>query len=74
MLLYVHSSFAIILMGKRGLVALLGLSSWCRVIVVCLFFVVPWGCLQFVVFPDNSHYLLFITEEKLAYSDTLNVV
>ena len=71
MLLYVHSSFAIILMGKRGLV---GLSSWCLVIVVWLFFVVPWGCLQFVVFPDHSHYLLFITEEKLAYSDTLNVV
>ena len=28
-LLYVHSSFAIILMGKRELVALLSLSSWC---------------------------------------------
>ena len=28
-LVYVHSSFAIILMGKRGLVALLSLSSWC---------------------------------------------
>ena len=33
-LLYVHSSFAIILMGKRELVVLLGLSSWCLVIVV----------------------------------------
>ena len=33
-LLYVHSSFAIILMGNRELVALLGLSSWCLVIVV----------------------------------------
>ena len=33
-LLYVHSSFAVILMGKRELVALLGLSSWCLVIVV----------------------------------------
>ena len=32
-LLYVHSSFAIILMGKRELVALLSLSSWCLVIV-----------------------------------------
>ena len=31
---YVHSSLAIILMGKRELVALLGLSSWCLVIVV----------------------------------------
>ena len=31
-LLYVHSSFAIILKGKRKLVALLSLSSWCLVI------------------------------------------
>ena len=31
-LLCVHSSFAIILMGKRELVALLSLSSWCLVI------------------------------------------
>ena len=58
MLLYVHSSFAIILMGKRELVALLSLSSWCLVIVVWLFLVVPWVCLQFVivVFPDHTHY------------------
>ena len=34
--LYVPSSFAIILMGKRELVALLSLSSWCLVIVVWL--------------------------------------
>ena len=33
-LLYVLSSFAIILMGKREPVALLGLSSWCLVTVV----------------------------------------
>ena len=32
-LLYVRSSFAIILMGKRKLVALLSLSSWCPVFV-----------------------------------------
>ena len=32
-LLYVHSSIAIILMGKRGLVALLNMSFWCFVIV-----------------------------------------
>ena len=31
--IYVHSSFAIILMEKRELVALFGLSSWC--IVIC---------------------------------------
>ena len=41
-LLYVHSSFAIILMGKRELVALLSLSSLCLVIVVWLFLAVPW--------------------------------
>ena len=33
-LLYVHSSIAIILMGKRELIVLLGLSSWCLVVVV----------------------------------------
>ena len=57
-LLYVHSSFAIILMGKRDLVTLLSVSSWCLVIVVWLFFAVPWVCLQFVivVFFDHTHY------------------
>ena len=29
-LLYIPSSFAIILIGKRELVSLLGLSCWCR--------------------------------------------
>ena len=59
MLLYVHSSIAIILMGKRELVALLNLSSWCLVMVERLFLVVPRGCLQFVivVFPDHTHFL-----------------
>ena len=61
MLLYVHSSIAIILMGKRELIALLGLSSWCLVMVERLFLTVPRGCLQFVivVFPDHTH-LLFL--------------
>ena len=61
-LLYVHSSFAIIFMGKRELVALLSLSSWCLVIVVWLFLAVPWVCLQFVivVFPDHTHYFCFL--------------
>ena len=61
-LLYVHFSFAIILIGKRELVALLGLSSWCIVIVVWLFLAVPWVCLRFVimVFPDHTP-LLFYT-------------
>ena len=57
-LLYVHSSIAIILMGKRELVALLDLSSWCLVMVGWLFPTVPWGCLLFmiVIFPDDTHY------------------
>ena len=56
--LYVPSSFSIILMGKRQLVSLLGLSSWCLVIVVWLFLAVPWDSLQFeiVVFPDHTHF------------------
>ena len=57
-LLYVQSSIAIILMGKRGLGALLNVSSWCLVMVKPLFLAVPGGCLQFVivVFPDHTHY------------------
>ena len=66
-LLYVPSSFAIILMGKRELVALLSLSPWCLVIVVWLFLAVPWVCLQFVivVFPDHTH-LLFLDIDNRA--------
>ena len=66
MLLYVHSSIAIILMGKRELVDLLNLSSWCLVMVERLFLAVPWGCLRFVivVFPDHTH-LLFLHEIEL---------
>ena len=64
-LLCVHSSIAIILMGKRELVALLNLSSWCLVMVERLFLAVPRGCLWFVivVFPDHSH-LLFLTSPQ----------
>ena len=42
------------LTGKRELVALLGLSSWCPVIVDLLFLAVPWVCLQYLIvfFPD----------------------
>ena len=60
-LLYVHSSIAIILMGKTELIALLNLSSWCLVMVERLFLAVPRGCLQLVivVFPDHTH-LLFL--------------
>ena len=55
----VHYSFAIISMGKRELVALLCLSSWCLVIVVWVFLMIPRVCLQFVilVFPDHTHLL-----------------
>ena len=64
-LLYVHSSIAIILMGKRELIALLNLSSWCLVMVERLFLAVPRGCLQFVivVFPDHTH-ILFLGKLK----------
>ena len=40
-LLCVRSSIAIILIGKRELVALLNLSFWCLVIVEGLFLAVP---------------------------------
>ena len=52
-------SIATILMGKRELVALLNLSSWCLVMVEWLFLAMPWGCLRFVivVFPDHTHLL-----------------
>ena len=68
MLLYVRSSFAIILMGKRELVALLNLSSSCLVMVERLFLVVPRDCLQFVivVFPDHTH-LLFLVSKSCIY-------
>ena len=60
-LLYVHSSIAIVLMGKRELIASLNLSSWCLVMVERLFLAVPRGCLQFVivVFPDHTHLLFY---------------
>ena len=66
-LLYVHFSIAIILMGKRELIALLNLSSWCLVMVERLFLTVPLGCLQFVivVFPDHTH-LLFLVQCVIA--------
>ena len=65
-LLYVHSSIAIILVGKRELVALLNLSSWCLVMVEWLFLAVPWDCLRFVivVFPDHTHLLFWIITIK----------
>ena len=76
-LLYVPSSFAITLMGKRELVALLSLSSWCLLIVVWLFFAVLWVCLWFVIvvfvaFPGHTH-LLFNTLSRLTKDAPPNV-
>ena len=67
MFFYVRSSIAIVLMGKRELVALLNLSSWCLVMVKRLFLAVPRGCLRFMifVFPDHT-YLLFLVPETSA--------
>ena len=67
-LLYVHCSIAIILMGKRALVALLNLSSLCLVMIERLFLALPWGCLRFVIFPDHNHslFLSFFKKKKLA--------
>ena len=52
------------LWGKRELVALLNLSSWCLVMVEGLFPVVPRGFLRFVivVFPDHTYLLYLIIE------------
>ena len=68
-LLYVPSSFANLLKGKRELLALLSLSVWCLVIVVWLFFAVPWVCLKFVivVFPNHTH-VLFLFPMFIAHN------
>ena len=57
-------------MGKRELVALLSLSSWCLVIVVWLFIAKPWVCLQLVivVFPDHT-LLLFLGNNMTEQTD-----
>ena len=59
-------------MGKRELIALLNLSSWCLVMVERLFLMVPRGCLQFVivVFPDHTH-LLFLDLISIAITRSL---
>ena len=60
-LLCIHSSCAIISMGKRELVALLCLSFWCLVIVVWFLLTMAQVCLEFVivVFPDHIHLLFY---------------
>ena len=71
-LLYVHSSIAIILMGKRELVALLNLSTWCLVMVERLFLGVPQGCLRFVIFPAHTHLLFLIKHQYEDFIDLLD--
>ena len=50
--------------GKRELIALLNLSSWCLVMVERLFLAVPRGCLQFVivVFPNHTILLFLLSK------------
>ena len=69
MLLHVRSSIAIIFMGKRELIALLNLSSWCLVMVERLILAVPRGCLQcvIVVFPDHTHLLFLVANFSRVY-------
>ena len=75
-LLCVGSSIAIILMGKRELIALLNLSSWCPVMVERLFLAVPQGFLRFViaVFPDHTHLLFLICLFKKCTCSNINKV
>ena len=67
------TNFAITLMGKRELVALLSLPCWCLVIVVWLFLPELWVYLRFVivVFPAHTH-LLFSVDSKHVYHKHLN--
>ena len=72
-----QSSFAIILMGKREMVALFCLSSWCLVIVVWLFLTLPWVGLQFVivVIPDHTHLLFWyqVFKHKMKFQIVLYI-
>ena len=64
-------------MGNRELIALLSLSSWCRVMVVWLFLAVPWVYLQFVivVFPDlNKAHMGLGTRKHLQGFESCNMV
>ena len=62
-------------MGKRELVALLNVSSWCLVMVEWLFLAVLWGYLRFVivVFPDHTH-LLFIIQRAFFLQGSYHLV
>ena len=74
-LLFVHSSIAINLMGKRERVALLNLSSRCLMMVERLFLAVPQGCLLFVivVFPDHTHLLFLQNAPRGAFCNAFDL-
>ena len=63
-LLNVHSSFAIILVGKRELVPLLSMSSWFLMMVVWLFLAVPWVCLWLVIVIFHEHTQLLFKSHR----------
>ena len=73
-LLCVHTSFAIISMGKRELVALLSLSSLCLVIVVWLFLAMPRVCLQFVIVLFPVYTRLLVLNIVLSNKQILNAL
>ena len=55
-------------MGKRELVALLNLSSWCLVMVERLFLAVPWGWgFVIVVFFDHTHYFIIDNDAEMEW-------
>ena len=70
-----HSSIAIILIGKRELVALLNLSSWCLMMVEWVFLAVQPGCLRFVIVvsPDHTHLLFFRSNHCVSNMNTTNL-
>ena len=70
-LLYDHLSIAIILMGKREVVALLNLSLWCLVMVERLFLAVLWGCLRYVivVFSDHTLTIYLFSDAEMVHNE-----
>ena len=73
-LLCVHSSFAIIVMGKRELVALICLSSSCLVSAVWLFLTMPriLSAVYDVVFLDHTHLLILPSAVMQTYFKHVN--
>ena len=69
-----HSTMTPEQIGKRELVALPSLSSWCLESVLWLFLAVSWVCLQFVfvVLPDHPH-ILFLNEMSVTSRNQVNI-